>query len=1420
MRRYISIFVAAYLLSAIASISSAHASLLDRVFVPVQKVIISQINKQISGSLDIGSMRLYPPNRVTLSNVRFFENKTQDRLIAQIEKLEISLSLIQLAYGSVQISSVKIVRPFFFLEITDSDTNIMRALDIVGEETSDQPVSLTIPNISLQNGVFEFVTDSNFDMASYDVSVNAHIEVKKGKLRISATQVKSGYGHLETTGMSFPYTNFIAKSAIVTEDWVSTTGLNALVEGSRVFARGSLNYTNERFNINGEIDTPAHFYPNGLTRLPFATPAVRGSFSLKGMFTEPLIDVRGTTGAFEVYGTQFLHAAFATHINIHEVVVNNAVLSPTDGGEIGATARYKIDTESISLSAILSNVSVIKSLGSFGVTVPGEGKLSGNLDLNGHLFFNSPLACNFEGSLTEAGAFGVVLPKHLRLRANFILNNRNLLNVTRFDLRSAMLDAEMSGKYDVSSNDFSFNFSTVVEKSKGFYAPIDSVVQASGLRAQGIFSGRGGKVQLNSLISIAEAATVGLPITGIEAEFTANDREISLQKFSSFLGGGSFSGAGKMSLLGRKEISAFLELSTVYINSLNIDNNPVPISGEFNSKLSIGGTSESPQIDFAMTGSKLLAYDIAIPRFQAVAHLKNNELHVTELDASLMKGSVSSKSLLINLNSKQIKTTLSVKDLELGKIKPLALWQLSGQATGKVIVSGRLTSPSIDAQLRLRSINFQGTSLGEGKAFFLAKKDSYEISALLQGQNSSLQYRAAYDTKHGNLNTEADLNNILVKTPVSWPKDIVVPLQGIISGKLVAQGKLGHPDVKANLRIDDIRPISVQSAYPGESSEAIFEEPLAIDASFSKEILDIKANTHAKPRSCTQSPCVDVHLHGRVSSLESFSAKIRGELNLSRLETFVTYFQKEVISAGTSLSLSLNLSKKKANIPLTYYGSLQLNTLDFSVPTVPAISLSSPTLIEFSNDSLWFTGDTFFISDENPISVVGGIKQKQYALTIEGNIPLVLGKFLTPAITGGEGAAQAQLSLSGTPDMPIPEGKFTPRRGSTINFRSSVEPIIFTGGSAYFSYLPQEQAIKLDADRLSATYGDGLFIIDGNALLALSSLAHPPLVFMGPALLNITAENMLLKLPELWINTNFEATLTVGNKGTPVFSGAATILDGVYQDKFTFNNFVISRNEKPRFSFDFLPLVELDVRIAVENLSAKADTPLCNLDVGLSAEFQITNNSHSPYLKGRVDLLEGQIKFPQAIFQIEPSTMAVSGYPGKMDAKLNIRAQGELNPLKVEVRETTGVELSLKGDLNSAKFDFIPISGNRSLNRSAIIGRLSDPGQFLLGSFREQVEQLLTGKSGSRPSLTTSVKDSRIAAQIEWQIGPRLELEGTAAASPNIQFEDFRLRLLIFDHLPVGKSFAVEGEFLSPSSVSKNDPSEQRIKLKYRILEK
>jgi hypothetical protein len=216
------------------------------------------------------------------------------------------------------------------------------------------------------------------------------------------------------------------------------------------------------------------------------------------------------------------------------------------------------------------------------------------------------------------------------------------------------------------------------------------------------------------------------------------------------------------------------------------------------------------------------------------------------------------------------------------------------------------------------------------------------------------------------------------------------------------------------------------------------------------------------------------------------------------------------------------------------------------------------------------------------------------------------------------------------------------------------------------------------------------------------------------------------------------------------------------------------------------------------------------------------------------------VSFPRATFDIvEMQVEFPSDSTGRMNPKLHVSAHTDLEPGLAGNEAELPIDLVIEGGLDQMNLDLVAndaghewtraellalIVLGRSLQSSVTTGDLGVAvralSHELTAAFTQEVEGLAQETLGVHVQLDLT--------GWRWQMGRRLSIEGPGllsnlsvssdvAATSSVSStstptgDPVRLRLLIFDHLPVGRDFAFEGRSYS---TSQND-----LRLSYRLFE-
>ncbi|OPZ23155.1 MAG: hypothetical protein BWZ03_00626 [bacterium ADurb.BinA186] len=123
-------------------------------------------------------------------------------------------------------------------------------------------------------------------------------------------------------------------------------------------------------------------------------------------------------------------------------------------------------------------------------------------------------------------------------------------------------------------------------------------------------------------------------------------------------------------------------------------------------------------------------------------------------------------------------------------------------------------------------------------------------------------------------------------------------------------------------------------------------------------------------------------------------------------------------------------------------------------------------------------------------------------------------------------------------------------------------------------------------------------------------------------------------------------------------------------------------------------------------------------------------------------------------------------------------------------------------------------------------------GEVFLRPLTNELQDLLEGTTRTKIQFGSALEPGGVTLRLNWKLGPRIEVQGNYmfitedARTPgedklsmfgNYPFRDLKLKLLLFDHRPLGPLF-LESSFGANRYVDGTLEPRGKIRLSYRIL--
>jgi hypothetical protein len=599
-------------------------------------------------------------------------------------------------------------------------------------------------------------------------------------------------------------------------------------------------------------------------------------------------------------------------------------------------------------------------------------------------------------------------------------------------------------------------------------------------------------------------------------------------------------------------------------------------------------------------------------------------------------------------------------------------------------------------------------------------------------------------------------------------------------------------------------------------------------------------------------PCGGRHriwaaLAGRVDlSAGAAALSVDGVVEEARLEELIVALADRELGLGGRARLHAVI-----DAPATGASSVEVlarvEALEVRPPGAPVITLTRPVDVAWRDGHAIIGEEAARFSsarDELDLVIAGGssVGADDVDVRIDGQVALAALKLLTDEVANASGTAETHLRVRGRfVDGVAVEGGIAPQTGARITLRSFGQPLVFE--QARVSFLPDERdrrrlLVTLDgpcgdpraaACPLRAQLGEGRVQVRGSVLARTSRDEGSSWIDRFDVAMSATGLELKTSLGR--VGAGFDVSLK-GDAPAPMLSGRVDITDGLLRKEFQVRNFILSqepvRPSDPlwlRLAPYGLGELGLDVTASMQNVRTKARINAFSIDASMRGELRISRTLKFPGVDGAIEVESGVVDFPRARFDIvEMQLQFPTSADGAIKPLLHLSARAELAPGSAGNTVEVPVDLNLDGSFDAMQLDLAAQDPNRQWTRSELFAYVlfgivpaQAGGADLVGTSVEvasraalreltapvnrEVEALLESNLGVDFNID-------LVSGFQVQLGRRVVLEGpglqalaltdsTASATsiPNAASgtEAVRVRLLFYDHFPVGRAFSLDG---------------------------
>jgi hypothetical protein len=728
------------------------------------------------------------------------------------------------------------------------------------------------------------------------------------------------------------------------------------------------------------------------------------------------------------------------------------------------------------------------------------------------------------------------------------------------------------------------------------------------------------------------------------------------------------------------------------------------------------------------------------------------------------------------------------------------------------------------------------------------------ISSATSSPKGRFDARLSYAIARDVVAADVRLRDVDLSGLVTLP-ETVAPLEGFVDGTLTMSGPLAAPTASVRLRVPELAATVIDHGKREATARLRSLGPVFLGAHIVRG--ELSARVCAFPTTDTEvdpdNPCGASHrlwagVAGTVNLRDAaFHLLIDGSVQEARIHELVPSLASREIELGGRSRINAVV-----DVPGDGATSVQLvaRLLDLAVrpPGAPAVTLTRPVELVWTDGRAIIGKEAARFStsrDGFDLVIAGGssVGADDIDLTIDGQLALAALKLVTDEVANAAGTADTHLRVSGRfDDGVLIEGSVAPQAGARLTSRSLGQPLVFEEGRISFRPDPADPRrlrVGLHApcgdDRaelcpLRAQLGDGRVQVRGEVLARTSRSEAETWVERFD--LALSATGVAIKTSLGRVETAFDLSLE-GDAPAPVLRGRIDVTDGLLRKEFQVRNFILTQAPERPSDPLWLTLtpyglgqLTFDVTTSMQNVRTKARINAFSIDASMRGELRLSRTLKFPGIDGVVEVESGTVDFPRARFDVIEMQLQFPTAPdGTIKPILHLSARAELPPGSAGNAVEIPVDLNLDGGFDAMQLALSAQDPNRQWTRSELFAHIlfgvvpAQPGgadlvgtsvevasraalRELTAPVNREVEALLESNLGINVNVD-------LVSGFQVQLGRRVVLEGpglqaltvtdsTTSSTSNTNAsgtEAVRVRLLFYDHLPVGRALSADGRF-------------------------
>jgi hypothetical protein len=793
---------------------------------------------------------------------------------------------------------------------------------------------------------------------------------------------------------------------------------------------------------------------------------------------------------------------------------------------------------------------------------------------------------------------------------------------------------------------------------------------------------------------------------------------------------------------------------------------------------------------------------------------------------------------------------------------------VDGDLTGSIYIDGFIDAPDIIAPMTISDFTAYGAKLGSGMITFALSRQPllgrvqeedlvFSVSTNLSGKETSSIARFALALDKRTINADADFNNLEINTAELKFFSEYFGMIGKLGGHISAEGHINSPTINANLKVQEYGFFDPTIAKGKIDIKKKYGPAIISASSKSGQLsLDLCASLLEPTKNivCDDLSSINLSIKGPFN-LEEFSLDFDGSIEHDHMEDLLFRLKKELISLDIKAKIQGKITKNK-NQSTTFNAKVRLKKLLAGMPTIPSIKLHEPVSFTITKQEIKLFNDAVLLFSPGQLTINGSYSSDDVDLRLQGVIPLNLSRFFIPIIQSADGLARGNISLSGPLSSILIDGDIILEPGSSLILNRWMEPIEIKDGSISFEKTSNNSFItKLENIKLAV--GDGKLSMKGKIDKHYGAEKAPMTSSFD---LEAQGSNIILRDRLNFIETDFDIKTVPQKNGEPLISGNVIITDGSAHRQFDLRNFVAQAKTDAKseiFKFFDNLLMDIDLDIAVRQFRASARMLSLDIESLLRGHLTVKGPISYPKFKGSLFVSEGAIIFPSLSFDLVESQIVLNENSKKIfDPQIEIVTTQEMEKELFPISQDTTIELSLLGDLEQLNLELRSLRGENlsqlrifllllsptgfarfdsgDLKQGAQKAAMALTGEVFLRPLTNELQELLEDKTKTRIQFGSALEPGGITLKLNWKLGPRIEIQGSymllsdkvrrddadRLVAEKIPLADIKLKLLLFDHRPLGPLF-LESSFGAMRQIEEDyDEPRGKIRLRYRVLSK